>query len=192
MNKSNFELVICRYNEDIRWSEQFAEIRTVYDKGGIYDLNSIVLPNVGRDAHCYLTHIVRNYENLSDITLFFQGSINDRPDQILLDWTEYFKNNGKVNGRIVNLCENYDWKNTGEGIATSQYSLGSFCEQVLKKDWKSFNKVWIRGMFMSVPKELILKNPKEYYQDILRLSNLSNHTNPEDGFFMERLWFAIF
>ena len=33
----------------------------------------IPLPNVGRESHTYLTHIVTQYDDLSDYTIFFQG-----------------------------------------------------------------------------------------------------------------------
>ena len=34
---------------------------------------SVVLPNVGKEQHAYLTHIVRNYDSLADWTAFIHG-----------------------------------------------------------------------------------------------------------------------
>ena len=31
--KKNFELVITRYNEDISWSDNYIDYRTIYNKG---------------------------------------------------------------------------------------------------------------------------------------------------------------
>jgi hypothetical protein len=84
------ELVIAKFKEDMTWINQDAVINS-YDKIYIYDkslpsqyfntcqspysdkviLNS--LPNIGREAHTYLHHIIRNYDNLSDIVTFVQG-----------------------------------------------------------------------------------------------------------------------
>jgi len=71
----NIELVIARYNEDISWLNKIKNKKiTIYNKGKD-DINkeSIKLPNIGRESHTYLTHIIRNYNNLADITIFSQG-----------------------------------------------------------------------------------------------------------------------
>lgn len=67
------ELVIARYDEDISWSDQYLDIRTVYNKGDVLP-GSIPLPNLGRESHTYLTHIVERYDTLADRTAFIQGS----------------------------------------------------------------------------------------------------------------------
>jgi hypothetical protein len=65
-----------RHAEDISWSDPFASVRTVYDKQGMElpalprtrastgvgaaapQSESVALPNVGKEQHAYLTHIV--------------------------------------------------------------------------------------------------------------------------------------
>lgn len=46
----------------------------MYNKGGDVLPGSIPLPNLGRESHTYLTHIVERYDTLADRTAFFQGS----------------------------------------------------------------------------------------------------------------------
>lgn len=65
------QLVIARFNEDISWSNCFPSI--IYNKGE-YQSNSINIKNVGREAHTYLYHIINNYDNLAEVTCFFQGT----------------------------------------------------------------------------------------------------------------------
>ena len=54
----------------------------VYNKGENQDFEKknvskiIDLPNVGRCDHTYLYHIVTNYNRLSDIIVFFPGSLD--------------------------------------------------------------------------------------------------------------------
>ena len=69
------ELVIARYNEDISWLSKVKNIKiTIYNKGeDNINKKSIKLPNIGRESHTYLTHIIDNYDNLADITIFSQG-----------------------------------------------------------------------------------------------------------------------
>jgi hypothetical protein len=53
---------------------------TVYDKSGDSGADN-PLPNVGREAHAYLHHIVGRYDTLADITVFAQGKPFDHvPD----------------------------------------------------------------------------------------------------------------
>ena len=70
------QVVLVRHAEDISWSDSFASVRTVYDKQGMElpalprtrvstgagpaapQAESVALPNVGKEQHAYLTHIV--------------------------------------------------------------------------------------------------------------------------------------
>jgi hypothetical protein len=73
----SIELVIARYNEDILWLNKVKnKIITVYNKGEDNinkKFKAIPLPNIGRESHTYLTHIINNYDNLADLTIFSQG-----------------------------------------------------------------------------------------------------------------------
>jgi hypothetical protein len=70
------ELVVARYNEDLNWLKKVPKnIKiTIYNKGKD-DINypSIKLPNIGRESHTYLFHIIKNYDNLAEKTIFCQG-----------------------------------------------------------------------------------------------------------------------
>lgn len=53
---------------------------TVYDKGPEPSA-CVKLPNIGREAHAYLHHIVARYDDLADVTVFVQGKPFDHvPD----------------------------------------------------------------------------------------------------------------
>jgi hypothetical protein len=71
------QLVLARYREDVSWAEELSAI--VYNKGPELKTNlpCVRLENVGREAHTYLHHIVSNYDNLAEFTLFCQGSVSD-------------------------------------------------------------------------------------------------------------------
>ena len=74
VNKSQLELVVARFDEDISWSNVYARVRTVYDKStGTTNANFETLPNVGREQHSYLEHIVRHYDDLAAWTVFMHG-----------------------------------------------------------------------------------------------------------------------
>jgi hypothetical protein len=84
------EIVIARYNENLDWLKKIKKSKdikiTVYNKGKD-DINVpfISLPNIGRESHTYLYHIINNYHNLADQTVFCQGDpIFHSPDFINL------------------------------------------------------------------------------------------------------------
>ncbi|KIX04639.1 uncharacterized protein Z518_05509 [Rhinocladiella mackenziei CBS 650.93] len=80
------DLVIAHYNESLAWLSSCSRLATIYSKGDRPQTsqdNSPVyrevkaLPNWGRESHTYLHHIVHNYDNLAEVTLFLQGNIHD-------------------------------------------------------------------------------------------------------------------
>lgn len=79
------DLVIAHYNESLDWLSSHSEVASVYSKGRPPPNPSLfreakTLPNWGRESHTYLHHIVQNYDNLADVTLFLQGNIHDVND----------------------------------------------------------------------------------------------------------------
>jgi hypothetical protein len=94
--KYECEIVVARYNEDISWLKDLPkDIKiTVYNKGqNDIPMPYINLPNKGRESHTYLYHIVNNYNNLAEMTIFCQGdSISHNPDFInLIKNRKYFE-----------------------------------------------------------------------------------------------------
>jgi hypothetical protein len=85
MYKNNVEIVISRYNEDLSWINEYPFNQfeyIVYNKGDNdnFEKNNVKkiinLDNVGRCDHTYLYHIINNYDNLSEHTIFLPGSSN--------------------------------------------------------------------------------------------------------------------
>ena len=74
------EMVVAHYCEDLSWIRPYAHLTTIYDKGKsnlsemtAWGAKTVTLPNVGRESHTYLYHIVHNWDKLADWTVFFQG-----------------------------------------------------------------------------------------------------------------------
>jgi hypothetical protein len=95
--KNKFQIVIARYNENINWLLPYRDITIIYNKGDynpiLNKFQTIYLENVGRESHTYIYHIVNNYDNLAERTLFFQGNISDHK---MLDIEDYFKNDNFI------------------------------------------------------------------------------------------------
>ena len=69
------QAVIARYTEDVSWVRDMGLDAIIYDKSGAPAEHA--LPNVGRESHTYLHHLVTRYDNLADYTVFLQGSCLD-------------------------------------------------------------------------------------------------------------------
>lgn len=82
------EIVVAHYKESLAWLDRLPGVTaTVYAKGGGA---GIPLPNVGREAHTYLHHIVSRYDSLAPCTVFCQGHplphVRDYPEAFAQDY----------------------------------------------------------------------------------------------------------
>ncbi len=73
-------VVVARYAEDLGWLRALDLPCVVYNKGaglapGLLPAGTdvVALPNRGREAHSYLTHVIRHYGTLPRHTAFVQG-----------------------------------------------------------------------------------------------------------------------
>ena len=73
------EVVISKYNEDCDWIKGIKHKTVIYDKSENPIEGSIKRPNVGREAETLLYHIIKNYNNLPEITIFLQGDPRSNP-----------------------------------------------------------------------------------------------------------------
>lgn len=71
------DIVVARYNESLEWCKPYASMCIVYNKGEAlknnFGLKIRQLPNVGRESHTYLSHIIYNWDTLNEYTVFLQG-----------------------------------------------------------------------------------------------------------------------
>lgn len=74
------QVIIARYREDVSWAESLGYDCVVYDKSGNNASDARPLPNIGREAHTYFTHIVNEYDRLADMNVFLQGDPFDHLD----------------------------------------------------------------------------------------------------------------
>jgi len=201
--KKKFQIVVARYNEDIRWLLPYKQITTIYNKGVYNDIinkfETITLKNVGRESHTYLYHIVNNYNNLADKTIFFQGKIDDHK---ILDIEDYFGEDdfiGKFDNlqinKLIDKIDHYGkYKNQylNGGMKISNYTPYIWLKNIigieLDQNLTFFKVVW--GANFAISKNLIHKKPKIFYENILRY--IENDNNPEEGHFLERSWYLIF
>jgi Protein of unknown function (DUF3431) len=202
-----FDLVIARHEEDLRWMRRIPkEIRiTVYNKGntpalpeGFPERSGLTvtsLPNVGREAHTYLTHLITRYEDLPRATVFCQGHPFDHaPDfhdrlQALVSgeeefgrfrWYGFLDETDDPQGRRLFV----PWSKNPERLELETGRLYRELFGEKSPEWFYFRG----GAQFAVTRETIHSRPREFYQRALDLClsiPLAAHS-------YERIWDRIF
>jgi len=194
--KKNVNVVVSRFNENIDWVSDIDNYYSViYNKGLSEIESSIRLPNLGRESHTYLYHIVNNYNNLHDVTIFLQGNPFDHGFMDFFGSFEAFNNYDFVdNFTGFNSIWQVDADSRPHNFAPScGYipNINNFIEKTKIKlpASKVFN--FHPGAQFAVKKEHIQKISLEDYIKLLNVLS-SNGSDPIEGHIMKRLWFHLF
>ena len=197
-------LIIAQYDEDVSWINKikYGYITKIY----LYTKNSnnitpiihsnipiyrTYLPNIGREGHTYLYHIVHNYHNLSDMNIFVQGTPCIDVEIFNKDIDDLsYKNINLSHMNTIALHENNKistWRNQPLETVSEDF----FEWYNLYIDPEPINPLYLiyfQANF-AVKKQDIYSRNRFYYQNIM---NQLNTNNPEVGHFLERCWYYIF
>ena len=210
-----FDIVIAHFNEDLKWLGSEASDAVVYCKGDPPngDFRHVEkLPNISRESGTYLTHIVRHFENLADVTLFLQGNIHDwndgTPPHTEASLTELKAQALKLKGdemiafgpiRQFDKWDGIPWLTDGTGyfqrrgktMRMSDLTPGQFWKDIFDTDHPDEIN-FSQGALFAVGKEVIRARPIEFWTHLAKYFDDLNSTNPEEGHYMERFWMTIF
>jgi hypothetical protein len=214
----NVDIIVSRFNENLDWINEYPFNRfkyIVYNKGDNdhFEKSNVIkiinIQNIGKNDHTYLYHIITNYDTLSNILVFFPGSIN----------INYKKE------KAVQILNKILQTNNTEAYFIGYYQKSikdSFCDFQLDK-WKTSDNdnykknnesnlqlakirpygLWYKYFFgnieahwstwwgiFSIDKRDIIQHPITRYQYLIQ--TVDKHSNPEAGHYIERSWGAIF
>jgi len=222
MNYDNIDIIVSRYNEDLKWTleEPFNEFKyIVYNKGDNENFEKtnikqiITLPNIGRCDHTYLYHITENYDILNNVLVFFPGSLNlcikQNKKEIAIDLLNRIKNNqgdyAIFVGRFLQNGVYDEFKNfhLEKWSSSDHNNIVKNNESTLyPANIRPFGK-WFLHNFGNI--KVYISN---YYgifsvdkKDIIQhrkyryeklVKQLEVSSNPEVGHYIERSWAAIF
>jgi hypothetical protein len=185
------DLVIASYGEDLSWMKWIPENWRVFvynAKGGRTEfpegVTPIHVPNRGREGGQYLEHIIRNYGDHSDYTLFLQGMPFDHSA-----------------AAVVNILTTPSFKGPIQYVGAFAPAKPPFClpavGPVVDILGPAFGERPIPpsipfsvGAQFYVRRELILDNPREFYEKLLSFTK----PDPADIFahHMEGCWGCVF
>lgn len=174
------------------------------------------LENIGREGHTYLTHIVKYYDSLKDVTLFTQGRVDDHTDLTVQEMKEIALDTkpGRVTTfphramELFDLWDGIPWEeypcwakwSSPEGVFKGKKAPKTPA-QYFKQFFNNFghdgppNSVGFQpGAIFAVRRESIHQHPRELYQQMLEELFLGDmkSVDPETGHYTERLWLAMF
>ena len=212
---SDFEIVISHFNEDLSWLAEFSKHCIIYSKGEPLPASAsssfhqtFALPNIGRETHTYLTHIVNNYEHLPPLTLFLQGNIHEINDgtpahtdmalsEIISRASTFSDGCTMPIGQIHSFS---DWdgiqylpgwlERRGQSLERTDFTPLQFWRIIfgsLPPESVSF----VQGALFGVTRGAIRRRQKSFYKNVLRYFEELGEVNPEEGHYMERFWYAI-
>jgi mannosyltransferase OCH1-like enzyme len=215
--KNNVQIVVARYHEDLSWMREYPFNifkYIVYNKGENDNFDKthvkeiIQLDNVGKCDHTYLYHIIQNYNNLSNIVVFFTGSLNvDYRKQKAIKLLNHIINDNCDNAYFIGKYEK-NLKRCFVDFTLEKHVLADPCNRYPNSDVLDKCKIrpygkWYTYFFgntpahwytfggiFSIDKRDILQHDISRYE--LLIQTINKHPNPEAGHFMERSWGIIF
>ncbi len=195
----SLELVVSRYNEDLNWLRKVPKsIRvTVYDKSGADTLvaSAVPLPNVGREAHTYLHHLVSRYDSLSEWTIFCQGKPFDHAYDFhhrlrtmsadpstagSFQWLGHIIDTDDDRGE--RLFTNWSKNDDGRGLDLAGFHRALFGVEGAEQ------YTFVLGAQFVVHRDVIRQRPVQFYEYALALSV----TFPDAAHGYERTWDRVF
>ncbi len=217
ITKPTIECVIARYNESINWINmpQFDNVSKfiIYNKGTKLNIPlrhnaiEISIPNVGKCDHTFLYHIINNYNNLADITLFASGRADDsrKGPKIIKTMNLINETHNSVFIGHPNIIPDdmYNftidkWISTNPENQVGEGTIAETNPAIIRPFGKWFNNYWpnkkinifvVQSTF-AVHKQHICQHPISYYTQFYE--QLNDSINPEAGHFIERSWGMIF
>ena len=207
-------LVVAAYRENLDWLAKVAVPFQVYCKGETCSWPSISLPNVGREAHTYVHHVVTHYNTLADVTIFTQGDPFDHAPDFLdrigaaftapTSLTKHYRPNWPDNGST-----DFDLVTEHAGFPIRLGDARRFANRtpIVNEPW--LNEAWGLmfdgpppnpwhygyGAMYAVPRANIQARPLAWWRQLLTILRDAPELdlfNPRNGYAMETLWLYVF
>lgn len=206
------ELVVARYTENLNWLHNLPAHKTpagwstgltitVYDKSpdGSGGPRAIRLPNIGREAHTYLHHIVERYDSLADWTIFCQGKPFDHAFDFKKTLRQYSEPTTLADltgppfrwlGHLIDTDDNagnrlfrpWSKNENGRGL-----DLLGFHRALFGTDGPE-RYTFVLGAQFAIHRDAIRRQPLDFYRNALDVSV----TFPDAAHCFERSWDRVF
>jgi hypothetical protein len=193
-------LVIAHYNEDLSWLDKVnkdVEI-VIYHKNHDKELkyneqikindNEFLLPNVGRESHTYLKHMINYHNNYCDIEFFSQGFpeeydivklVNSDNVAEYKQYTTFYRNFESMNGFITKHMRDDGYPDT-RGIWDSLFTY----------DPPNFTEI-VPHAYIKCDRNTLMFHNKDVYEKCLSFFKDNDPKNLY-GWSFEYFWALLF
>jgi hypothetical protein len=179
------DVVAAWFNEDLGWAKSLPGecFLYAYNKG---DGGS--LPNVGREAHTYLHHIVKHYAMLADWTFFCQGDPTPHcPDfcAIVNGWPASHRKSALYVSPELMFFSNHPvlfYEPQSQGDDALNDCAGLWSELFVSPMPERI--VFAPGAIFAISRDKLLSRSKAFYQAALELAV----SRPRGPWEFERIW----
>ena len=191
------ELVLAIYSRPYDWIKTVnSDVKiTKYNKNlsNLFDGETVIIPNLGRDVHTFFYHLVNQYDHLSDFTIFSQDWPFDHVENYLEiingnieKWNQYAK---QIFDGCWFFCTAYEVISCDRNGAPHHQGLPivPVWDELFNDPFPGLINFTPTGHFC-VSKEKVRKYPKSYYNKILKILE----QNPLSPWIIERLEPYIF
>lgn len=203
MNSVSIELVVARHEESLAWLRRVPPSIdiTVYNKGSAPEdapdaAVVLELPNIGREAHTYLHHLVTNYDSLAALTICVQGKPFDHAPDLHRVLRELAGGGGNSEGfRWLGFLLDEDdrtgsrlfqaWSKNPERrpLDMAGFWRALFGEQPVPERFAFFG-----GGQFAVQRDVARARPRAFYEKALQAASAF----PDAAHCFERTWDAVF
>ena len=171
------KFIISTYNQDIEWAKEYSNDIVVYDRSEQPLEGTIKVDNIGTDIADKFKFIIDNYDNLPEIAVYTKANLfkyiskeefdkvkNSKVFTPLL--TQKHEVDGVINfyseDKMYNEINNYFYLNPHPCKSKESFNELIYLLGMDKREYNEFAP----GSNYLLPKENILKHPKEFYEKL--------------------------
>lgn len=189
--KMRIELVVAIYREKIFWLDKVDKNIKIkaYAKYMRFDFDfEDYLENIGRESQTYCYHIIKNYQNLADFTIFSQGDpFVHLKNEFDNPYVELFSGNHLYVNDFYPLDGLSICNQKGAPFSSWEINLGEIWDELFLSVCPD-NFIAIYGAQFIVSKELIRMRSYEFWVYLNELHKKYVHL----PYALEIMWFYIF
>lgn len=194
--------IISRYNQDLTWLKDYTDDYVLYDRSEQPLEGAIIVPNIGTDIYDKFTYIIDNYDNLPDVAIYTKANLFKYITKEEFDLV-------KDNKTFMPLLTQTHAVGLPMGFYSKDGMYNELNEDAVlilnKPSTKYFDRYWkfakifnlpnptylkfAPGSNYILPKEHILKYPKEFYHLLREI--LSHDIYPGEAQIIERALYYI-
>ncbi len=168
--------IISRYNHKVAYLKDYTEDYVMYDRSEVPIEGSIVAPNIGSDLYDKFTYIIDNYDNLPDIAVYTKANIFDyikpREFEKIKDnktFTPILSLEHKVYEPVCRYIDGMYYERNDMwylGVHSCKDQMKPYELQEILGVGALDYVPFAPGSNYILPKENILKHPKEFYKKL--------------------------